>query len=368
MKDVKKERLFELLADQTVFGLSEEEAVELAQLKTQFPDWEKYNLLEITAAMIGLSDLDTSKELPVNLRSRILVDAEKYFDSIGETQNKSNFASDKNVGLATTANAEFEPRRPFWQWLGLAVAAAACIALAINLWLTRSQPQPEVAETPKTVQTPEILATPESQETPEIVVIPEPAKTPETGESNKTPRNQETTKIPETNRNQEIVRSPKNANIPEAKTPEVKTPEIVRIPTPAKTPSPELSAAQKREQLLASAPDIIQTNWVSAKDKKVVLGDVVWSNAQQKGYVRLRDMPTLDPNQETYQLWIVDEAQNKKTPVSGGIFNVGQAGEAVIPINAQLKILKPKSFAISKEKAGGVVVTKPNRIVATAKL
>jgi anti-sigma-K factor RskA len=82
----------------------------------------------------------------------------------------------------------------------------------------------------------------------------------------------------------------------------------------------------------------------------------------------LRDLPALNPNQETYQLWIVDEAQNKKTPVSGGIFNVGQAGEAIIPINAQLKIVKPKSFAVSKEKAGGVPVTKPDRIVAIAKL
>ena len=361
MKDVKKERLFELLADQSVFGLSEEELMELRQLKTEFPEWEQDVSFELAATAINLARLDLDEELPANLRAKISDSAGEFFN---QTDNPKNALYPAAGSIETVGrNAEIVPKSSFWQWLGWAVAAAACIALAINLWLTRSRPQPEVAETPKTVQTPENLETPVSTATPEIAEIPEPVKTPEIEESNKTARNQETAKNSETNKNQEIVRSPQNA-----KTPEAKTPEIVRTPTPARTPPPELTAAQRREQLLASAPDIIQTNWVSAKDKKVALGDVVWSNAQQRGYIRLRGMPALDPSQETYQLWIVDEAQSKKTPVSGGIFNVGQAGEAVIPINAQLRIVKPKSFAISKEKAGGVVVTKPNRIMAIAKL
>ena len=135
-----------------------------------------------------------------------------------------------------------------------------------------------------------------------------------------------------------------------------------------KTPTPELSEAQKREQLLASAPDVIQTNWVSATGDKKVLGDVVWSNSQQKGYLRLRDLPALDPNQETYQLWIVDKMRTEKNPISGGVFNTSEAGEVIIPINAQLKINEPNLFAVSKEKAGGVVVSKPDRLVAVAKI
>jgi anti-sigma-K factor RskA len=79
-------------------------------------------------------------------------------------------------------------------------------------------------------------------------------------------------------------------------------------------------------------------------------------------------MPVLDASKETYQLWIVDDERNEKTPVSGGIFNMSGTGEIIIPINAQLRILKPKQFAVSKEKAGGVVVTKPDRIVAIAKI
>ena len=140
------------------------------------------------------------------------------------------------------------------------------------------------------------------------------------------------------------------------------------IPKSAKTPAPALTAAQKREQLIASAPDVVQKNWTSAKDKKTVLGDIVWSNAEQEGYLRLRDMPTLDASRETYQLWIVDKVEGKKVPISGGIFNVSKSGEVVIPINAPLKIKNPKEFNITKEKSGGVVVSSPERVVAVAKM
>jgi anti-sigma-K factor RskA len=71
---------------------------------------------------------------------------------------------------------------------------------------------------------------------------------------------------------------------------------------------------------------------------------------------------------ETYQLWIVDKTRDEKTPVSGGVFDMNALGEVIIPIDAQLKINEPKVFAVTKEKAGGVVVSKPDRIVAVAKV
>jgi hypothetical protein len=145
-------------------------------------------------------------------------------------------------------------------------------------------------------------------------------------------------------------------------------PEIAKSPEVIQTPSPELSAAQKREQLLASAQDTIQATWTSAKNEKEVLGDVVWSNALQQGYIRFHGLPVNDPNKESYQLWIVDETQNQKTPLSGGVFDVSETGEVVIPIDAQLKVKKPKLFVVSKEKPGGVIVTDPSKFVAVAKI
>ncbi|MBA4122754.1 MAG: anti-sigma factor [Acidobacteria bacterium] len=357
MKDLQKERLLELLADQTIFGLSEEEVMELGQIKKQFPDWEDDVSLELTAAMIGLSDLDTNDMLPANLRAKIFANADVFFSPNKESQEALNFTPKANtaVGLPATESGgniiEIKTKQPFWQWFGWGLAATACIALVISLWLMRTPKEPEIALNTETVKTPEVAATPQTVKTPESVKTPEAAQTPE---SVKTP---------------ESVRSPESVKTPEpARTPKiVKTPEVARTPEPVKTPAPELTASQKREQLISSAPDVIQTNWTSAKDDKRVLGDVVWSNAQQKGYVRLRGMPVLDASKETYQLWIIDE-RDEKTPVSGGIFNVSRTGEIIIPINAQLRINKPKQFAVSKEKAGGVVVTKPDRIVAVAKI
>ena len=50
MNNEKKARLFELLTDQAVVGLSEEELMELRQLKIQFPDWENDISFELAAA------------------------------------------------------------------------------------------------------------------------------------------------------------------------------------------------------------------------------------------------------------------------------------------------------------------------------
>ncbi len=290
MNELKKERLFELLSDQTVVGLNEEELMELKQLKIQFPDWENDISFELAAAAIGLANLDTNTTMPASLRAKVLADADKFFGTTEGKQEVKSFAPRKNVSSPATENVgqivEVETKRPIWQWLGWAVAAAACVALAFNLWLTRVQPNTEIT----------------------------------------------------------------------------KKSEIIN------TPTPELSAAQKRDQFLASATDVVRKDWKSPKDEEKILGDIVWSNAQQKGYLRFRGLPTNDPTKESYQLWIIDETQDKKTPISGGVFNIAENGEIVIPIDAQLEIKKPVMFAITKEKPGGVVVSKQEEVVAIAKI
>lgn len=292
MNSERKEKLLELLADQVVFGLSEEELMELLQLKTEFPDWEQHDSLEEAAAAIGLLNLKIDKQLPASLRSKILADAGNYFDSVVESENVFNIASRKPFNSATITGAEnksyVEPKRPFWQWLGWAVAATACVALAINLLTTRSQPQPEIVKETPTIQTP-----------------------------------------------------------------------ISKLP-----------AAQEREQFLAKTRDIVQTSIAEANPKapKNISGDIVWSNSEQKGYMRFRGFPVNDPNRESYQLWIVDETQNPKTPINGGVFDINENGEVVIPINAEIKVKKPKAFTVTKEKPGGVVVSQQKEVMAIAKI
>lgn len=134
------------------------------------------------------------------------------------------------------------------------------------------------------------------------------------------------------------------------------------------TPAPQLTASQERAALLAAATDIVESAWgdFDPKNPKNVQGDVVWSNSAQKGFVRFRNLPVNDKTKETYQLWIFDE--NQKHPVDGGVFDADEAGEIVIPITAKLKVQKPKMFAVTAEKPGGVVVSPLEKVMAVAKV
>ena len=86
MKNSEKQRLLELLSDQTVFGLNEEELMELKHLKNEFPEWEDDISLELTAAMIGLSDLDAEDKLPADLRAKIFANADEFFGANEKSQ------------------------------------------------------------------------------------------------------------------------------------------------------------------------------------------------------------------------------------------------------------------------------------------
>lgn len=134
------------------------------------------------------------------------------------------------------------------------------------------------------------------------------------------------------------------------------------------TPTPELNAFQKRDQLIATAPDIIRTKLESPKGTQNISGDVVWSNLEQKGYVTFRGLPVNNPTEETYQLWVFDETQSDKYPISGGVFNVNNKGEIVVPIDTELKVQKPKMFAVTAEKLGGVVVSDRAKLMAVGKV
>jgi anti-sigma-K factor RskA len=148
------------------------------------------------------------------------------------------------------------------------------------------------------------------------------------------------------------------------------TNEIVRNPPAQITPTPLPSLAQQREQLLATAPDAVQTTWTdfNPKQPRGVVGDVVWSNSLQKGFMRFRSIPANDKRRETYQLWVFDAAQNAKTPIDGGVFDVEANGEVIVPIDAKIRVQKPTMFAVTAEKPGGVVVSELGKVMAVAKI
>jgi anti-sigma-K factor RskA len=139
-------------------------------------------------------------------------------------------------------------------------------------------------------------------------------------------------------------------------------------PTPTATPEIKLTPAQEMERFLASNPDVVRSSWGDFDPKKPmnVKGDVVWSNAAQKGYIRFTNIPVNDKTKEQYQLWIFDA--NQKHPIDGGVFDAGQAGEIIVPIDAKINVQKPTMFAVTAEKPGGVVVSPLEKVMAVAKL
>ncbi|MEO0508626.1 MAG: anti-sigma factor [Verrucomicrobiota bacterium] len=86
-------------------------------------------------------------------------------------------------------------------------------------------------------------------------------------------------------------------------------------------------------------------------------GSVVWNRGEQKGFMTLAGLPSNNPLEAQYQLWIVDPSRDTE-PVDGGVFDIPKdGGEAVIPIEAKLRVDQPVLFLVTREKPGGVVVS-----------
>lgn len=95
-------------------------------------------------------------------------------------------------------------------------------------------------------------------------------------------------------------------------------------------------------------------------------GEVVWNGQKQAGFLVLRDLPVNDPSKHQYQLWIFD-ANRTKHPVDGGVFDVSNSDDILIPIRSKLPVGQAVQFAITRERPGGVVVSDQKEIVFLAK-
>jgi len=132
---------------------------------------------------------------------------------------------------------------------------------------------------------------------------------------------------------------------------------------------PALTTTQQRDQLLATAPDLVQWNWTATPDPAAqgASGDVVWSTSRQQGYMRFRGLAKNDPKREQYQLWIFDKNRPDATPVDGGVFDITADGDVIVPIDAKIQVFEPAMFAVTVEEPGGVVVSLRERIPVLAK-
>ena len=125
-----------------------------------------------------------------------------------------------------------------------------------------------------------------------------------------------------------------------------------------------------RQALIAQGGAARPINWTATAypGMQNVKGDVVWSDAEQQGYMRFVGLPANDPNQLVYQLWIFAANQDEKYPIDGGVFNITSDGEIIVPIKAKLLVNQPSLFAVTIEKPGGVVVSKRDKLALLAKV
>jgi len=142
----------------------------------------------------------------------------------------------------------------------------------------------------------------------------------------------------------------------------------VFVPRDVPAPLPP-TPAEERDRLLKK-PGTEKIDWVAAKDEAVkdASGDVVWNAAEQKGAMRFHGLAKNNPKESQYQLWIFDQTRDDKYPVDGGVFDVdAKTGDVIIPITTRVLVQKAALFAVTVEKPGGVVVSKRERIILTAK-
>ncbi|MEM7586885.1 MAG: anti-sigma factor, partial [Acidobacteriota bacterium] len=136
--------------------------------------------------------------------------------------------------------------------------------------------------------------------------------------------------------------------------PPVDPPKIAEVETPP-------TEAESRLAMIEGAGDLVRIDWSATEDPaaqtangEAASGDVVWSNADQSGYMRFSGLAINDPTQEQYQLWIFDAEQDEKYPIDGGVFDITAEGEVVVAIDPKLRVVTPTLFAITVEKPGGV--------------
>lgn len=96
-------------------------------------------------------------------------------------------------------------------------------------------------------------------------------------------------------------------------------------------------------------------------------GEIVWNPRLQEGFLRLSALPSNEPTEAQYQLWIFDGTRETYA-VDGGVFNVSRPaeGEVVVPFVPKLGVGDADMFAVTRERPGGVVVTDQSGLVLLA--
>jgi anti-sigma-K factor RskA len=149
---------------------------------------------------------------------------------------------------------------------------------------------------------------------------------------------------------------------------------VVSLPRWRRAPAERVDAvttsspALAREELIAMAGTVVLP-FAATEDAAArgASGDVVWHSGVQRGFMRISGLRRNDASREQYQLWVFDGTRDDRYPVDGGVFDIDESGDAIIPIRVPIPVRTATLFAVTVEKPGGVVVSSRERIVLAAK-
>lgn len=131
------------------------------------------------------------------------------------------------------------------------------------------------------------------------------------------------------------------------------------------------SASERLAELRASAGTKVwmvgaQGEWQA---KGAGVGELVWNEREQRGFLRVKSLDANDAGKEQYQAWLFDGTRGKEA-VSGGVFDapaeVDAQGYRIVEIRPDLRVGELTTFAVTIERPGGVVVTDASRLVLLA--
>ncbi len=340
-------RIALLLADRAVYALPDEEANELATLLARHPETDDTEIDEAAAAL-HLAKPILPESMPSRLRARLFVHAENFvFEK--EMASEPMRASSERTAAPRGAAAE-----PHIQPAPLPKARAATSSNVLDAPMDASASPAETAPISQELAFPSASSQYEklgqSRRTASQTISSASAK----------PR------VDIFGRMGWLAAAACLA-IAFAGVRESRQLQKVVVALKAEKTAPNYLAL--RQAMLSQGNAVKAIDWTPTAypGMQTVRGDVVWSDSKQEGYMRFVGLPTNDPRQQVYQLWIFAANQEEAHPVDGGVFNVNANGEVVIPITAKLFVQRPSLFAITIEKPGGVVVSKRDKLALVAK-
>ncbi|MCK5895714.1 MAG: hypothetical protein KAG20_02850 [Cocleimonas sp.] len=111
----------------------------------------------------------------------------------------------------------------------------------------------------------------------------------------------------------------------------------------------------QQRNILLQESDILQSNWLKTLNPlaKKTQGDLIWSNQQQKGWMRFANLPKLTEKQR-YHLWIYDLESSVTEPISSTQFQADPRikKEFLVEILASKIVKKPYKFVLKVESEG----------------